>query len=132
MRKRPNLESALAKLAASGLDPSHVRAKDEEPRFLVADGKEERRTVDLRGVREAVLAFGKKGVQVTRYKGLGEMNPDQLAETTMDRTKRTLLRVRLEDVVAADRMFTVLMGEHVEPRRIFIETHALDVVELDV
>jgi len=131
-RWRPNLEAALAKLAASGLDPSHVKAKDEEPRFLVGDGKDERRTADLRGVHEAVLAFGKKGVQVTRYKGLGEMNPDQLAETTMDRTKRTLLRVRLEDVVAADRMFTVLMGEQVEPRRVFIETHALDVVELDV
>jgi DNA gyrase subunit B len=131
-RWRPNLEAALAKLAGFGLDRSHVRAKDEEPRFLVTDGKEDRRSSDLRGVREAVLAFGKKGVQVTRYKGLGEMNPDQLAETTMDVTKRTLLRVRLEDVVAADRMFTVLMGEQVEPRRVFIETHALDVAELDV
>jgi DNA gyrase subunit B len=131
-RWRPNLEAALAKLAVFGLAPAHVRCKDEEPRFLVTDGKEERRTTDLRGVREAVLAFGKKGVQVTRYKGLGEMNPDQLADTTMDVTKRTLLRVRLEDVVAADRMFTVLMGEQVEPRRVFIETHALDVAELDV
>jgi DNA gyrase subunit B len=131
-RWRPNLEAALSKLATSGLAPSHVRAKDEEPRFLVTDGKEERRSPDLRGVREAVLAFGKKGVQVTRYKGLGEMNPDQLADTTMDVTKRTLLRVRMEDVVAADRMFTVLMGEQVEPRRVFIETHALDVAELDV
>ena len=60
------------------------------------------------------------------------VNADQLADTTMDVTKRTLLRVRLEDVVAADRMFTVLMGEQVEPRRVFIETHALDVAELDV
>jgi DNA gyrase subunit B len=131
-RWRQNFESAIARLKSFGLEPSQLRTKDEEPRFLVADGKEERRLTDLRGVAQAVLALGKKGIQVTRYKGLGEMNPDQLAETTMDITKRSLLRVRLEDAVAADRMFTVLMGEQVEPRRIFIETHALDVAELDV
>jgi DNA gyrase subunit B len=131
-RWRQNFESAIARLRSFGLEPSQLRTKDDEPRFLVADGKDERRLPDLRGVAQAVLAIGKKGIQVTRYKGLGEMNPDQLAETTMDVTKRSLLRVRLEDAVAADRMFTVLMGEQVEPRRVFIETHALDVVELDV
>jgi DNA gyrase subunit B len=131
-RWRTNLESAIERLRSFGLAPRDLRAKDEESRFLITDGKDDRRLSDLRGVARAVLSFGKKGIQVTRYKGLGEMNPDQLAETTMDVTKRTLLRVRLEDAVAADRIFTVLMGEQVEPRRLFIETHALDVAELDV
>ena len=131
-RWRSNLQAALDRLSAFGFKAAQLRSKDEEPRFLVTDGKDERRVSDLRGVEEAVLAVGKRGIDLKRFKGLGEMNPDQLAETTMDVDKRTLLRVRLEDVVVADRMFTVLMGEQVEPRRVFIETHALDVAELDV
>jgi DNA gyrase subunit B len=131
-RWRQILQSALDRLAGMGIHAHHLRARDEEPRFLVSDGKDERRVADLESVAAAVLALGKKGIQVTRYKGLGEMNPDQLADTTMVPEKRTLLRVRLDDAVAADRIFTVLMGEQVEPRRIFIETHALDVAELDV
>ena len=81
---------------------------------------------------EFFIAAGKKGVAVNRYKGLGEMNPDTLWQTTMDPSRRTLLQVRAEDHTEADLMFTTLMGDQVEPRRKFIEDNALDVKNLDI
>jgi DNA gyrase subunit B len=92
----------------------------------------DRKVESLDDLVEYFVAAGRRGVAVNRYKGLGEMNPETLWETTMDPTKRTLLQVKAEDHTEADLMFTTLMGDQVEPRRKFIEDNALDVKNLDI
>lgn len=109
--------------------------------YLVADGKlfdiidEDAREAPVHILKEGIdllRANGRKGIEIQRYKGLGEMNADQLWETTMDPARRTLMRVTMPDAIAADHMFTMLMGEDVPPRRAFIEQHALSVKNLDI
>ena len=90
------------------------------------------RVESLDDLVEFFTAAGKKGVVINRYKGLGEMNPETLWETTMNPATRTLAQVRAEDHMEADLMFTTLMGDQVEPRRKFIEDNALDVKNLDI
>jgi DNA gyrase subunit B len=87
---------------------------------------------NLRDLLVELRQMGEKGLTLTRFKGLGEMNSEELWDTSMDPEKRTLLQVRMEDAAAADEIFRVLMGDAVEPRREFIEKHALDVKELDI
>jgi DNA gyrase subunit B len=96
------------------------------------EGAEEIRCNNLRVVLEEVRKFATKGMHIQRYKGLGEMNPEQLWESTMDPQKRTLIQVTLEDTVEADRIFTILMGDQAEPRREFIQAYAHEVKNLDV
>jgi len=102
------------------------------PPFDVKLGKEEERALSFEELRRKVLDVARKGVDLKRFKGLGEMNADQLYDTTMDAERRTLQQVTIDDAAAADQIFSTLMGDRVEPRREFIEANARNVTNLDV
>ena len=111
----------------------HKRVRDyDKPPFQISSNGSQISIADGKELLEHVMATGKKLLTVQRFKGLGEMNPDQLWQTTMDAEQRTLLQVRAEDTAGADEIFTILMGDAVEPRRQFIEENALDVKNLDI
>jgi DNA gyrase subunit B len=130
------INGGLSDLTSMGFDIQALipqeRTGVEEPRYVFRRGDHETPLKDLRGLLPAIRSAGEKGLQVTRFKGLGEMNPEELRETTLHPANRTLVQVSMRDAGAADEMFRVLMGDKVEPRREFIEKHALDVRNLDV
>jgi DNA gyrase subunit B len=112
--------------------PAGVRNAEPVYPFILERDDDRVPLTSLRELLEELRHLGEKGLTVTRFKGLGEMNSEELWDTSMDPEKRTLLQVRMEDAAAADEIFRVLMGDAVEPRREFIEKHALDVRQLDI
>jgi DNA gyrase subunit B len=124
----------LASPIYRGLRSAYAKLVDQlgPPPFTVMVGKEQVIAESFEDLRAQVLDAAKQGMQVSRFKGLGEMNADQLWETTMDPAKRLLIRVDVEDAAGADQVFSMLMGDAVEPRRLFIEENATNVKFLDV
>jgi DNA gyrase subunit B len=103
-----------------------------QPPFVITEGNSETEVETREDLLNHIMSVAKKDLHIQRYKGLGEMNPEQLWETTMNPEKRTMLQVRIDDAIETDEIFTVLMGDQVEPRRKFIEDNALDVKNLDI
>ena len=131
-----SINSQLAALRQMGFEIQSLLPQErtgiEEPRYRLRRGELATGLDDLRGLLPAIRSAGEKGMQVTRFKGLGEMNAEELRQTTLDPSNRTLLQVTMDDAGAADDLFRILMGDKVEPRREFIEKHALEVRNLDV
>ena len=128
------VQELLGKLSRKGLPVEHYAAQD-KPLFELVEGDGEGRTHPLFSISEilsTVKEIGKRGIQIKRFKGLGEMNPKELFDTTMNPETRKLLRIELTDAVEAEDMFTKLMGDEVAPRRQFIEDNALNVRNLDI
>lgn len=129
------LARIFRELSSRGFDINHYSAQD-KPLFEIMEGSGEKRTVkplfSIPEILDSIKEVGRRGIQIKRFKGLGEMNPKQLFETTMDPKARRLLQIDLTDAIEAEEMFTKLMGDEVAPRRQFIEDNALKVRNLDV
>lgn len=125
------LKKLLDKLSLFGFSFSQYQIAT-GPLLDIMEGEDLTTFYTLKETIDFLRANGRKGIEIQRYKGLGEMNADQLWETTMDPTKRKLIKITLPDAIAADHMFTKLMGDEVPPRRLFIESHALSVKNLDI
>jgi DNA gyrase subunit B len=129
------IKELLDKLGRKGLNIDHYSAQD-KPLFELIEGEGEKQQVkplfSIAEILSGIKEVGRRGLSIKRFKGLGEMNPKELFETTMNPARRKLLRIDLTDAIEAEEMFTRLMGEEVEPRRQFIEDNALNVRNLDV
>ena len=126
------LEDLKERLAAFNLSFAQSVIADGKVLDIIDDEEQFHPMHTLKDILDFLRANGRKGIEIQRYKGLGEMNADQLWETTMDPKTRTFYRVTVPDAIAADHMFTMLMGEDVPPRRAFIQTHALTIKDLDI
>ena len=131
-----SINNQLADLREMGFEIDSLIPQErtglQEPRYKLRRGDTVSGLDDLRGLLPAIRAAGEKGLQITRFIGLGEMNAEELRQTTLDPENRTLLQITMEDASAADDLFRILMGDKVEPRREFIEKHALEARNLDV
>jgi DNA gyrase subunit B len=131
-----SINNQLGELREMGFEIDSLIPQDrtgiEEPRYILRRGESASGLNDLRGLLTAIRSAGEKGLQITRFKGLGEMNAEELRDTTLAPENRTLLKVTMDDASAADDLFRILMGDKVEPRREFIEKHALEARNLDV
>lgn len=133
-----SIEELWQNLESLGINPGlfvdekeESTQKDKKP-FRIVDSKGEQFASSLKELMEIIMEIGSRGVTIQRYKGLGEMNPEQLWETTMNPKTRTILQVTLEDAIEAERICSILMGDQVEPRRKFIQDHAPKVRNLDI
>jgi DNA gyrase subunit B len=133
-RSSKKIEDTIKSIKELGVDPrtyTGFESGGHREIIVVNDGSSFKVT-SLRGVLKTIKKIGQQGLDLQRYKGLGEMNPEQLWETTMDPQRRKMVNVTLEDAIRADKIFTILMGEEVAPRKNFIERHALEIKFLDV
>lgn len=129
----PMLSKAISDLSGWGIKIEDLLEESSETiKYRLSDGKDSTDAKTIREVFRQLRKFAQKGIDVQRYKGLGEMNPEQLWETTMNPKTRTLIQISLEDAEKADRVFSILMGEEVSDRREFIERHAAEVKFLDI
>ena len=127
-----NTRNTRVGLGGADLVPApRVAGREPPPRFILENGDLHRVLSHLRELVGEVRRLGERGMTITRFKGLGEMDGEELWETTLDPAKRTLMKVHMDDAFKADEMFRVLMGEKVEPRREFIQKHALEVKDID-
>ncbi|HEV3081460.1 MAG TPA: DNA gyrase subunit B [Gemmataceae bacterium] len=131
------INRGLERLREFGLDGAcltespRIAGREPLPRFALVNGDQRQILPQLRDLVSQIRRLGERGMSITRFKGLGEMDGEELWETTLDPAKRMLMKVHLEDALKADEMFRVLMGEKVEPRRDFIQKHALEVKDID-